>query len=217
MSGDPKLKEPCQKAIDLLVNSQHKEGGWRYEPVPHYPGDVSISGWVIQALTAARYTDLDVPVATLERANQFLDGCARGEKKATFAYIRYGGHYNPKKAATASAACSKLALGVWTSDDDRLTAAVTEFLKRAPEPKQEGDPYFYYYATRAVYFRGGDDWAKVWNPRMRDYLLDSQNKDGCWPAERGSELRNTGTSGPTFFHLLTLQTYYRYPPPRPAK
>lgn len=213
LTRDPNLKEPCQRAIDAMAKAQHKEGGWRYDPVPHYPGDASITGWVVQALTAAkRFTDLTVPAETLERADQFLDRCARGEKKATFAYVAYAGQYDPKKATTASAACSKLGLGTWAADDERLGVAVGEFLKRPPAKDGETDAYFIYYATRAALCRGGDDW-KAWNPKLREFLLGTQKADGSWPHDRGPYGRTLGPVGCSCLYLLALETYYRYPPP----
>lgn len=213
LTGDEKLRGPCQRAVDLIAKSQHRDGGWRYEPVPHYTGDVSITGWVIQALTAARLARLDVPDDVLAKANKFLDGCASRDKPGTFVYTANTPKYNPASACTASGACSKLALGAWAPDDEPLGVAVAEILKRVPEKGQPADAYFLYYATRAVYFRGGDDWSKTWNPEVRTFLLGAQKADGSWPVAGGSYGRQFGASGATCLHVLTLQTYYRYPPP----
>jgi len=213
LTGEEKLREPCARAIELIAKAQHRDGGWRYEPAPHYAGDVSITGWVVQALTAARRANLDVPEGVLAGAIKFLNGCNARDKPGTFVYVAYGGKYNPASACTASGACSMLALGAWSRDDQRLGVAAGEILKRSPEKGKSADPYFLYYATRAVYWRGGDDWSKTWNPRMRDYLLASQKADGSWPAGGGQYGRTLGVVGTTYFHVLTLQTYYRYPPP----
>ncbi|MBA4067821.1 MAG: hypothetical protein C0501_29805 [Isosphaera sp.] len=218
MSGDAGLKGRCQKAIDLIVKAQHPEGGWRYDPHPGSPGDVSVSGWVIQAMAAARLAGLDVPAETLDKANQFLDGCARGEKKGAFAYNREAKAVSPlTNSCTASAACSKLALGAWGPDSDGLAVAVGSVLKRAPGTDRDKDwpagAYFLYYATRAAYCRGGDDW-KAWQAALVGRLLPLQKADGGWAVGGGVYDRDLGPVGCTALHVLTLQTPYRYPPPR---
>ena len=224
LSGDPKLKEPCQKAIDLMVKGQAtKSGGWRYDQrfAPDY-GDVTITGWVVQALDAARrHTDLSVPPDTLAKANEFVEKCAKGDKKELFAYQPFAASSanNRLNACTASGLCSKIALEDWPADNERLAAGVAELLKRKPDPEQPTsdavgrpyDSYYFYYATRAVMHRGGDDWAKTWNPKLQEVLLKQQERDGCWPADRGSYLRATGRLGCTCFAILTLETYYRDP------
>lgn len=219
MTGDAKLKEPCQKAIDLIVKAQGKNGGWRYEPRFPADGDISISGWVIQALdTARRYTDLSVPADTLAKANEFVEKCAKGDKKATFAYMPFSSP-GPLTACTASGLCGKIMLDDWPADNERLASGVAELLKRKPDPEHPNsdaaarpyDSYFMYYATRAVFHRGGDDWEKTWNPKLQEVLLKQQEKDGCWPADRSSYLRAANRHGATCFAILTLETYYRYP------
>ena len=46
MTKDRMLKEPAQKALLFIVNSQDQEGGgWRYRP--RQSGDTSVLGWQI--------------------------------------------------------------------------------------------------------------------------------------------------------------------------
>lgn len=218
MTGDKALKPACQTAIDAIARAQAKDGGWRYQLRPGIPmGDTSVTGWAVQALTAAKqYTDLAVPADTLEKANAFLEAHAKGPAKAAFAYVVYQ-NPDPFRAETASGLCSKIALDDWKADNDRLAAGVAELLRRPPEvaptPGQRTDPYFLYYATRAVYCRGGDAWAKQWNPKLQEFMLKGQDKDGSWPPPpAGPQVALTGRLGVTCFYLLTLETYYRYPP-----
>ena len=52
--------------------------------------------------------------------------------------------------------------------------------------------YYYYYATQVVHFYGGTDWHGNWNPKMRDWLIQSQYRgnqnEGSWEPH--------GTHGP---------------------
>jgi hypothetical protein len=214
MTGDERLKQPCQRALDLILKVQAKDGGWRYELKPGIPlGDVSVTGWAVQALAVAkRYTDLEVPDEALAQASKFLDTCAKGPKKAAFSYVSYA-NADPFKATTASGLCSKIALDGWKAGNERLVAGVGELLKRVPDPAKKTDPYFLYYATRAVYCHGGAAWIKDWNPKVQTYLLKTQEPDGTWPSGSYPYVSGIGRLGVTCFHLLTLETYYRYAPP----
>jgi hypothetical protein len=213
MTGDKKLKQPCQLAIDVIVKSQAKDGGWRYELRENPSGDVSITGWAIQALTTAeRHTDLIVPKRTLDNASLFLEKCIKNGTKASFNYT-IGGGSHPERAATASGLCSMIALGLWGPGDEQLASGVDELLRRLPSPK-DNDPYFMYYATRAVSCHGGEAWTKLWNPKLQEYLLTTQDKKGFWPAPTNPmyQFRSTGELGCSCLYLLALETYYRYPP-----
>jgi len=68
-----------------------------------------------------------------------------------------------------------------------------EYIWRYPplwetEQKGEGYPlYYWYYATRAMYLAGGDDWEN-WSSLMAQMLLKYQNSDGGWPVAESEEL-----------------------------
>ena len=60
LSKDPRLKEPAQRAINFIAESQNKyDGGWRYSP--GMAGDTSVFGWQMFALRSAKLAGLDVP------------------------------------------------------------------------------------------------------------------------------------------------------------
>ena len=48
--SDDRVRDALGRAIQLIVNSQNEEGGWRYNPVP-YDADVSVTICEIMALT----------------------------------------------------------------------------------------------------------------------------------------------------------------------
>ena len=68
-----------------------------------------------------------------------------------------------------------------------------------------------------MHFFGGDDWDKVWNPKMRDLLVDTQDNS---PAARPAAVGRPTTASPaaggrltaTCLSLLTLEVYYRHLP-----
>ena len=65
------IKEKIELAVNLIVKSQNKEGGWRYLPKP---GDADLSVTVTQllALAAARDAGVDVPKEVINRAIDYV-------------------------------------------------------------------------------------------------------------------------------------------------
>ena len=51
-----------------MTESQHAEGGWRYQPGER--GDLSVTGWYIMALASAQMSGIPVPDETLRRRPQ---------------------------------------------------------------------------------------------------------------------------------------------------
>lgn len=80
MTGDVDLKEPCQKAVNILVQRQavEKEGdpyaklGWNYITANPGRNDLSVSGWSIMALKSAVASNIDVGDA-LQGSKNFID------------------------------------------------------------------------------------------------------------------------------------------------
>ena len=49
MTQDPELKEPAQRSLDFIANTQHyQRGGWRYSA--QGSADTSVTGWMMMAL-----------------------------------------------------------------------------------------------------------------------------------------------------------------------
>jgi hypothetical protein len=78
-------------------------------------------------------------------------------------------------------------------------------------------PYTWYYGSLAMYQMGGEFWS-TWRKKCIDDVLANQNKEGhlrgSWSTPRG-ELEaglNGGRMFCTAMGILTLETFYRYPP-----
>ena len=85
-----KLRPVAKAGIDFIVNAQHENGGWGYNPGT--AGDTSILGWQIMALKSAAHAKIAIPGRTIIGANQFLNsvqtpdgwfGYRKPEKKAS--------------------------------------------------------------------------------------------------------------------------------------
>src|SRR5690606_37262837 len=72
MTGDPELKEPAQKALDYIMETQQERlNGWRY--CEQSSSDLSVTGWQMMALRSGQLAGLRVDPRTYERVEKFVD------------------------------------------------------------------------------------------------------------------------------------------------
>lgn len=210
MTGDEALRKPAQRAIDFIVSSQYDDGGWRYTPGPaSQAGDTSVVGWQLMALQSARAAGLKVPDSTLDRASEYLDG-ASSQEKALYGYQRGSG---PTAAMTAEGLLCRVYLG-WRRDEPALHKGL-QWLHDTQMPSANNpNIYYWYYGTQTMHHYGGTMWDD-WNFKMRDILVQSQQKEGhaagSWiprdpHGDAGGRIYMTALS------ICTLEVYYRHLP-----
>jgi hypothetical protein len=210
LSQDFALKKPAQKAIDFIVGAQHSAGGWRYQP--GQAGDTSVTVWQIMALKSGLTAGLDVPAGTLRKAQNYLDGVLEANTEGY-------GYINPTPTPTMSAVsllCRQYLQG-WGPQNLRMIKGIDNYIKPNYPKIDRKDIYYYYYATQVMHRFGGLDW-KAWNTKMRDLLVNSQDKDnanlatlGSWSPAGDTWGRTGGRLMQTSLSLLSLEVYYRYP------
>lgn len=220
MTGDKALLlRPCQAAVDLIQKGQGANGSWGYKYGDE--GDTSIVGWQIQALHSAKMCkELKVDPKVMEKAMKFLDSVASKPKGSSvnclFGYRTPG----PRPTLTAVGLLCRYYLNGWGSNSPGIRDGAEYLLKEhPPADNKEFDMYYYYYATQVLHYREGDEWAKEWNPKMRDMLIAKQVKDKAKPMVDGSWDKDPtwigdscGRLGTTAMALLTLEVYYRHLP-----
>jgi len=210
MKGDAELlTKPCQETINFIVFAQHPGGGWDYHPRSG-PGDLSIMGWQIMALKSALSAKIVVNAGTIRGIDAFLSKTVRNE----FLFV-YNQENKPKPSMTAIGTLMRIYRG-WSKTDPAIIKAVEYLSKQGPSAM---DLYYDYYATQVMFQYGEKAW-KTWNPKMRDHLVNSQERDGhmagSWwfPGEKEDKIYNS--SGGRFYlttmACLTLEVYYRYLP-----
>jgi RNA polymerase sigma factor (sigma-70 family) len=200
LTADPVLRPAAQKALDYIVQAQHDQGGWRYSP--RQPGDTSVTSYQVLALTSGQTAGLKVPRQVLILAGKFLDSTANADGTA-YGYVP-GSPGTP--TMTAAGLLCRLALG-GKSDDRGLVKVAAVLRQDAPGPNH-ADLYRLHYETQVLAGRGGKDW-EFWEPRMRKFLLDRQQRWGSWPADASLIGRAGGQVALTSLALLTLQTCAR--------
>ena len=211
LTGDKETKEAAQHAVDYLIFAQDPVGGgWRY--VARQPGDMSVTGWQLSALNAARLGGLGVRAETLEGAKRFLD---RLETTQGDGY----GYTTPSvgKSTTAEGLLGRMYLGV-KSDDPKMKPAFASLIKFGPD---KNNAYFRFFGTQAMFHHGGEPW-QTWNGEVRDYLASAQEtaagkNRGSWFSQNDQFGANVGRLYQTSLALLTLEVYYRYPEKVEAK
>jgi prenyltransferase beta subunit len=176
MSPRSDLREHLSKAVNLIVNTQNSQGGWRYQPVRR-DADISVTIAQVMALRAARNAGFFVPRDVIDRAVDYVKRSQNAD--GGFMYMIQGGQSAfPRSAAGVVALYSA---GIYDSTEIKKGLEyLMQFLPQAGDFNRESH-YFYghYYAVQAMWHAGGEHWIK-WYPAVRDALVSRQSDDGSW-------------------------------------
>ncbi|MDJ0520559.1 MAG: terpene cyclase/mutase family protein, partial [Planctomycetota bacterium] len=82
-SGDEELKKAVARGLEALYAVRGPQGGYRYRA--EQPGDLSVAGWVAQALEYAALAEIPIPKGMREELTKFLDTVWMGRER--FAYL----------------------------------------------------------------------------------------------------------------------------------
>lgn len=177
-SRRPELREKLAAAVNLIVNSQNHEGGWRYQP-QRDDADISVTICQVMALRAARNAGLYVPGQTIDRCIDYVKRSQNAD--GGFMYMLQGGESAfPRSAAGVVALYSA---GVYEGSE--ITNGLDYLMRYIPvkgQVRRRENRYFYahYYAVQAMWHAGGDYWHR-WYPAIRDELVEMQEqRSGAW-------------------------------------
>ena len=212
MTGDERLGEPIQRAVDFTLKAQNPNSGWRYEP--RSDNDTSVLGWALMALKSAEIAGFQVPPKAYRWAANWLDRVRKGKHKGLY---EYQPGRNPSPAMTAEGLFSEMLID-YNPDSPRTAESVDYLLKHKPRwrPQNQEDTnlYYWYYATMAMHQLGGPKWDQ-WNREIRETLVKAQRKDGPCAGSWDSRTRWGQFGGrvySTALATLILEVYYRYLP-----
>ncbi len=202
-----RVRTALEKAIERILLGQlvdkqaRHEGGWRYN-WNSTDSDLSVTGWQLLALRAAKDVGCDVPAENIDMAIDYVKRCS----------VRSGGFgYQPGQGSTATrAGTGILCLEVCGDHEARESVAAAEYMKN--HPLRANDTWFYYgayYCTVGTFKLGGEHWERT-RDHVIDTLLAMQNNDGSWSA-RGGESRG-GIVYATSLSVLALTVDYQYLP-----
>jgi prenyltransferase/squalene oxidase-like repeat protein len=213
MTTDTELGNRTQaalaRAVKLILAAQavakngDNAGGWRYQPTSN-DSDISVTGWQLMALRAAKAAGCEVPAANIDRAVDYLKRCAV-KQRGGFGYQPNG---SPNNARTGTGV---LALEICGEHLTPEAVAGAEYLLKHP-PKWS-TPYFFYevYYCPIAMFQMGDKYFLPYNAKLVAILLDHQQKDGSWLSDDGND-RTGGRNYCTAMAVLALTVEYCYLP-----
>jgi hypothetical protein len=208
------LRPRLEKAVRVILKAQRTRGtgsgGWRYHVIdPGSEGsDISVTGWQIMALRAAKNLGCDVPAEVIDNAVTFIKRC---QDRATGGF-----RYTPNDGLTIPCTgTSILALelcGKDTHKSPEVLQAGAFLIKESNLPRWgQGRFFFYslYYCSQATFQLGGN-YREVFRPRLYEVLLRNQRSNGSWVGT--NEDNAFGPMYCTSMGVLALAVEYRFLP-----
>lgn len=209
-----KVDDVLSRALLVLLQAQKvpkseaNTGGWRYTPGTT-DSDLSLTGWSIMALRAAKLNGAAIPDEHIEMAVSYILNCHTSD--GGFSYLPRG-----TTGSTSMTGVAVLCLELCGEHGNEDLLAAGDFILRRP-PRMAGPDerpvrfryYTLYYCGQAMFQLGG----KYWNefaPIMYDSLLEDQNADGSWTYPDQTLAYNT--TYPTSLAVLTLTVSARQLP-----
>lgn len=202
---DKDLRRVAVEAVAFVERTQDPiGGGWRYRP--RQEGDTSVVGWQLMALQSAKVARIRVSGTTLRDARLFLDS-VQADGGAYYGYMR---PQINRPTTTAVGLLCRMYLG-WKREHPGLKRGVESLARSGPSRE---DIYYNYYATQVLRHFGGPMWDE-WNPKMRQFLVETQTREG--PGAGSWSVTDPHGSGggriyQTALSILTLEVYYRHLP-----
>lgn len=221
------FKEPVEKAVKYLLNTQNPGKAWRYQP-KNGQSDTSITGWVAMALKSAEDAGITIPSEAYAGIKSFYDDVT-DPSNGKVGYTELGSiallaTEDPRNtmvqpSLTASANVVRIRMDKKISDP-LMNLGVNQIISNLPawDTTKPGiiDYYYWFWAT---YFLNGYDgpsgpnWTK-WKEPMFEIIVKNQHNEssscikGSWdPIDRwsieGSRIYSTA------INVLTLECYCR--------
>jgi hypothetical protein len=214
------IRKKLVKAVDVILKAQRTEdgperGGWRYQVMHAGGSDMSVTGWQLMALRAAKNVGCDVPAKNIEEAVGFIKRCQDAGSG--------GFDYQPNSNLTVPCTGTGiLALELCGKDLHRgpeVTRAgnflLRTFVDERNVPRRGMQlfgnfPYYgVYYCSQAM-FQLGDNYWDGYRPFLHETLFRSQKDNGSWFS--GGADGAYGPSYSTAMCVLALTVEYRYLP-----
>ena len=168
--------------------------------------DISVTGWQIMALRAAKNLGCDVPPESIDRAVAFVKRC-QDPGSGGFRYTPHSGTTIP---CTGTSILGLELCGKDRHHSPEALKAGAYLLQHLP---RWGTPHFFYsiyYCSQAT-FQLGDNYWSFFRPHLHEVLLRNQKDSGCWV---GGDFDGQvyGPDYCTAMAVLALTVEYRYLP-----
>ena len=227
LTQHPSIKDAAVKAVTLVVNGQHANGGFNYNLNQEARDDTSYMAWCCQSLKAAKMAGLESDIPGLEAAiKKAIAGLKlNADPNGGFGYTGPG-HTG---LSCAGALCMQL-LGAPREAEVLKTMKFLEpctFSFATPDQQPYGagsQVYYWYYLTQAKFQHSPETfaaWNKLFSPELcKQQLIDKNAIEGSdgkmvdighWETPCKEE-HSAGVTQDTCLCTLMLEVYYRYLP-----
>ena len=205
------LRDRLGKAVQVVLAGQRTRagndtGGWRYQ-VQGNDADLSVAGWQLMALRAAKNVGCDVPDTCIEAAVTYVKRC-HDPITGGYRYTTRGGVTVP--CTGVGILCLELCGKEYHRSDEALRAG--SYLLKTP--LQPGGNYFFYgiYYTSQAMFQLGDNYWKGYREKLHGLLLRAAapQADGSWGTGTPDSVH--GLAYCTAMAVLALTVEYRFLP-----
>ncbi len=200
-----KLEKAVKITLDAQRQNGYHKGGWRYQ-VRSTDADISVTGWQVMSLRAAKNVGCDVPPERIQWAVDFINNC----------HDPYTGGYRYMPNANITPACtgtSVLALELCGREYHRSPTSLKAgaYLLKNDLTRGRGH-YFYgiYYCSQAM-FQLGDNYWNSYRAKLHEQLLPAQNANGAWVGRVSDDVQ-FGPNYCTSMAVLALTVEYRLLP-----
>ena len=201
------LRDIIHDAVDVIIRSQTKQGGWNYDPFERDDDEGSITVCMLQALRGARNCGFHVPLEVIEKAREYLRNSQNED--GSFRYKLFGASDSTFEL-TAAACASLIHAGDYY---DRAVRNGRDFLwnQRFDEmiSGARGRPYYgFYYAVQVLWFDFDRDRLKTFYPQIVSwYRRYYDPTSGSYQHAMGPRHEETdyGLAYRAAFATLTLQ------------
>ncbi len=201
------LDKVLPRALLVLLQAQKvpksrpHAGGWRYAPGAR-DSDLSLTGWAMMALRAAKQNGVAIPDEHIADAIEYILKCRRSD--GTFSYMPGMGQGTPAMTGLAI-----LCLELCGEHGHEAIKPAADYVLQHPPAEHDHHRHFaFYYCSQAMFQLGEDYWDRF-APIMYDTLLAEQNADGSWGTAQLGGYSNTYQ---TALAILTLTVAARQLP-----
>ncbi len=203
------VRKALERGVLLILESQavskdrRHAGGWRYQ-IDSRDSDLSVTGWQVLALRAAKDVGCDVPAEAIDAAVEYVKNCGVRDNR--------GFGYQPGSGQTPTLTGTGItALEVCGAHHTPEAVGGAEWLQE--HPLRPDSNYFFYgvYYTGVGMFKMGGDYAQRNHRHLVDMLLPMQDANGSWESPHGQE-RGCGRVYSTGLGVLALTVEYGYLP-----
>ncbi len=202
---EPEVNRVIADAIEVIQQSQKRDGGWRYQFSREGHSDISVTANALWVLRTAKKSGFTVSSESISQASNFIEQCAMPD--GTFRYRYWGLHANPSMGGIgiiALASEGDLNHPLIPPTRDRIAYDYNRYTVR---DILERDYFTYgmFYASLAMY-TSGDEYFIPFYRKMFDIMRTAQLADGEFNDHRENEVYVTAMAA------IALQAPYGYLP-----